>query len=98
MAKASGFDSELTKISLVLTGNVSKACIVKRNVLGCLSRDEGTRGGLHCAMSRGGGKEGRVWGEDGRSGRSREGRERWEERGRGGARGVKRREPQGGGF
>lgn len=97
MAKASGFDSELTKISLVLTGNVSKACIVKRNVLGCLSRDEGTRGGLHCAMSRGEERrEGygeRMEGAGGR-GRGGSGGKKGEE----GERGVSRGESPKGGF
>lgn len=41
----------MTKIS-ILTGKVSRACIVRRNVLGCLSRDGGARGELRCVMSR----------------------------------------------
>jgi hypothetical protein len=35
-----------------LTGKVSRALIVRRNVLGCLSRDGGARGELRCFMSR----------------------------------------------
>ena len=64
----------VTKIS-ILTGKVSKACIVRRNVLGCLSRDGGARGELRCVMSRereetggGGGEEGGGWREGEREG------------------------------
>lgn len=50
--------------SEILTGKESRACNVRRNVFGCLSRDEDERGGgLWCAMSReeeeGGGEGGR---------------------------------------
>jgi hypothetical protein len=65
----------------VLTGKLSSAFIVRRIVLGCLSRGEGTRGGLRCAMSRGeqGGEGVRSEGgrgrrSEGREGRGREGR------------------------
>jgi hypothetical protein len=58
--------------SQVLTGKLSKAFIVRRIVLGCLSRDEGTRGGLRCAMSRG--KE-KGKGKGGRREREEEGGE-----------------------
>jgi hypothetical protein len=39
------------KIS-ALTGKESRAFIVRRNVLGCLSRDGGARGEVRRAMSR----------------------------------------------
>jgi len=76
---------QCAKIS-ILTGKESKAFIVRRNVLGCLSRDRGARGEVSCFMSRekrreqGGRTGGRGGGERGVGG----GRER---RARGGERG-----------
>lgn len=67
----------------VLTGKLSSAFIVRRIVLGCLSRGEGTRGGLRCAMSRGG-QEGEE--EGGRREREEVGGE--ERKGKGGKRVV----------
>lgn len=58
----------------MLTGKPSSALIVRRIVLGCLSRDEGTRGGLRCAMSRGK-QRGRGWEVGSRREREEEGGE-----------------------
>src|SRR6266478_6021650 len=75
---------QCAKIS-ILTGKESRAFIVRRNVLGCLSRDGGARGEVWCFMSRekrreqGGRTGGRGGGERGVGG----GRER---RARGGER------------
>jgi hypothetical protein len=63
----------------VLTGKLSSAFIVRRIVLGCLSRGEGTRGGIRCAMSRGerereGGREGGRREREGEGGEGRGGK------------------------
>jgi hypothetical protein len=73
----------------ILTGKVSRAVIVRRNVLGCLSRDGGARGELRCVMAREkrgepgeGGEKGGRGGRKGEEGRGR--RPRGEKRGHGG--------------
>jgi hypothetical protein len=65
----------VTKIP-IQTGKVSRAFIVRRNVLGCLSRDEGARGGIRCAMVERGGEGGGGTGGTGDGGRGgKEGKE-----------------------
>ena len=77
--------------SEILTGKESRACIVRRNVFGCLSLDEdGRGGGMWCAMSRG--EVRREGGEGEREGVKGEG---WRERG---GRGERARRRGVGGF
>jgi hypothetical protein len=86
---AEGVREQIVMKIPILTGKVSRAFIVRRNVLGCLSRDGGARGELRCVMARekrrelegGRGKGGRER-EKGREGRGR--RPRGEKRGHGG--------------
>ena len=50
--RRTGEDSQWVKKISALTGKESRAFIVRRNVLGCLSRDGGARGEVRRAMSR----------------------------------------------
>lgn len=68
-----------TKIS-IHTGKVSRAFIVRRIVLGCLSRDGGARRGIRCAMVEGGGEGAGGAGGMGGKGREREGEKGGRER------------------